>query len=160
MQIGIISDTHNRLPFPILQFLGGVDLIIHAGDIGQSQVLDTLSTTAPTHAVRGNSDSYSLAISLPRFLLIQIEDLQVYIQHHIGELKPFYFKLQEQYRPAVPDVVIFGHTHRWVYQRFERTLFINPGSAGQPRGGTPPTAMKLTLQKNQILNHELFELLY
>ena len=54
--IGIISDTHGQLPDSVADAFGGVNLILHAGDIGDPDIIDALKKIAPTIAVRGNTD--------------------------------------------------------------------------------------------------------
>lgn len=54
--IGLISDTHSLLRPQAVEALKGVDLIVHAGDIGSPDVIDGLSAIAPVRAVRGNID--------------------------------------------------------------------------------------------------------
>jgi len=52
--IGLISDTHGLLRQEALHALEGSELIIHAGDVGKSEIIDALKAIAPVFAVRGN----------------------------------------------------------------------------------------------------------
>ena len=54
--IGVISDTHGLVRPEAVRALAGVDLILHAGDIGKPEVLTELRELAPLVAVRGNVD--------------------------------------------------------------------------------------------------------
>jgi uncharacterized protein len=63
--IGIISDTHGLLRSEAIDALAGSDLILHAGDIGPSTILDRLNELAPVSAVRGNVDREPWALKLP-----------------------------------------------------------------------------------------------
>ncbi len=54
--VGVISDTHGRLPQSVLKIFKGADLILHAGDIGKAEILESLEKIAPTIGVRGNMD--------------------------------------------------------------------------------------------------------
>jgi len=54
--IGVISDTHGVLRPEAVKALCGVDLIIHAGDVGRRDILDDLRQIVPVFAVRGNTD--------------------------------------------------------------------------------------------------------
>jgi len=157
-EIGIISDTHNHLPKAINRHFAGVNLILHAGDIGDSPILQQLHRIAPTQAIYGNMDLYTLSSVLPAQVSLKIEEFQILMQHNIGNLFNYYWKLKNKKSNTFPDIVIFGHTHRVVYEKIGDTLFINPGSASQPRGGFPASIMKLSLSKGSISHHQIIEL--
>ena len=55
-RVGLISDTHGLLRPQVLDFLRGSDLILHAGDLCDTALLDELARIAPVTAVRGNND--------------------------------------------------------------------------------------------------------
>ena len=158
-EIGIISDTHNQLPKEIHKLFDGVDIIFHAGDIGESPILQQLHTIAPTQAIYGNMDLYTLSSVLPAQVSMEIEEFQILMQHNIGNLFNFYWKLRNKNSDPFPDIVIFGHTHRPVYEKIKDTLFINPGSASQARGGFPTSIMRVGLSKGSISHHRLIEIL-
>jgi putative phosphoesterase len=157
-EIGIISDTHNHLPKKIKKLFDGVDLIFHAGDIGDSPILQQLHTIAPTQAIYGNMDLYTLSSVLPAQISLNIEEFYILMQHNIGNLLNYFWKLRNKNSDPFPDIVIFGHTHRPVYEKIESTLFINPGSASQARGGYPTSIMRLTLSKGSIPQHQIIEI--
>jgi predicted phosphodiesterase len=106
--VGVISDTHGHLRPEVAEAFAGVDLIIHAGDIGNHEVLDTLRAIAPVHAVRGNMDG-GWAHGLPSTEVVEI-----------GEVFP---------AAAGFVAVINGHTHRAAVEKRKGVLFLNPGSA-------------------------------
>ena len=54
--VGLISDTHGLLRPRVHEALAGVELILHAGDVGGDEILDELSLIAPVLAVFGNTD--------------------------------------------------------------------------------------------------------
>ena len=60
MKIGIISDTHGKLHPPVLELTASCDVVLHAGDVDNSQTLDQLwmhlKPNAPFYLVRGNND--------------------------------------------------------------------------------------------------------
>ncbi|UCF63068.1 MAG: metallophosphoesterase family protein [bacterium] len=158
MEIGILSDTHNRLPEDIKTHFSGVDLILHAGDIGDSPILQKLKHIAPTQAVYGNTDIYKLSSVLPARISLNIENLQIYMQHNIGNIHNFWGKLRNRLDNSFPDIVVFGHTHRPVFEKVEDTLFINPGSVSQPRGGYPASILRLTILAGTVRDHCIIEL--
>jgi putative phosphoesterase len=119
--VGVISDTHGYLRPEVAEAFAGVDLIIHAGDIGNHEVLDTLRAIAPVHAVRGNMDG-GWAHGLPATEVVEIGEVLIYVLHDAYHLN---------LDPAVAGfvVVINGHTHRAAVEKRKGVLFLNPGSA-------------------------------
>ena len=134
MLIGVISDTHGSLPKWIPEVFKGVELIMHAGDVGATSVLDELELIAPVVAVRGNMDSAPGLSSLPEYVR-RVEDgvriLEVHDPSHARSLLAS--------SPA--DVVIVGHTHRPMVRRGEGYLMLNPGSASRSVGAGHSVAL-------------------
>jgi hypothetical protein len=124
--VGVISDTHGLLLSAAIKALQGVDLIIHAGDIGNTGVMDELNSIAPVVAVRGNMDMSEDLRKLPETEVIQVGDALLYIIHDIN-------KLDITLSKADFDAVIFGHLHYPSVAKHNGVLFLNPGSAAQPR---------------------------
>lgn len=126
MKIGILSDTHGVFREDWVSTLTGCDYLIHAGDIDTKTCYDRIKALSiPCYFVRGNCDHGEWARFLPEFLTVPIGGKIFYIIHNKNDLP---FDLTDA------DFVIFGHTHCYTeYDRFGK-VFINPGSAGQPRG--------------------------
>ena len=131
--IGVISDTHGHLPSGVPNAFKKVDLIIHAGDIGDKAVLDQLSKLAPVVAVRGNMDCGNWASQLPKTEIIEIGQLVLVVLHVAG-------RLNEDPAKAGYKAVISGHTHRPDVYEKNGVTFINPGSASYPKWGHPGSA--------------------
>ena len=132
MRIGVISDTHGLLRPEALRALAGVQLLIHAGDVGTPEILTQLKAIAPVFAVRGNVDTQSWAQELPMTTVVETSGFQFYVLHNLRDLdlKP---------QAAGFDAVISGHTHQ-AEQRLEGgVLYLNPGSAGPRRFQLPVT---------------------
>jgi len=119
--VGIISDTHGHLRPEVAEAFAGVDLIIHAGDIGNNEVLEALRAIAPVHAVRGNMDG-GWAYGLPATEVVEVGEVLIYVLHDAYLLK---------LDPATAGfvAVINGHTHRAAVEKRKGVLFLNPGSA-------------------------------
>ena len=126
--LGIISDTHGLLRPEVLQVFSSVNLILHAGDIGSSEVLDGLRTLAPVVAVRGNNDKEPWANRIPEVEAVRAGAISIYMLHDVKvmKLKPPTAKVQ---------VVISGHSHRPNIEERDGILYLNPGSAGPRRFG-------------------------
>ena len=128
--IGVISDTHGLVRPQVFDAFQGVNLILHAGDIGHADVLTQLETIAPVIAVRGNNDRSDWAAGLPTTQVVERSNHFFYILHEVDEL---------DLDPAAADfsAVIFGHSHRPSVEFKNGVLFLNPGSAGPRRFSLP-----------------------
>jgi putative phosphoesterase len=133
--VGVISDTHGLLRPEATAALAGVDLIIHAGDIGALEVIEALRGIAPVVAVRGNVDSQPWADEFPDENVAEIGGRHLYVRHNLDEL---------DLDPAAAgfDCVITGHSHCPKAETKAGVLYLNPGSAG-PRRFTLPIALAL-----------------
>ena len=126
IKIGLISDTHGSLNDSVKDVFNGTDLIIHAGDVGKPEILDKLGQIAPVVAVRGNMDAGQWAAHLPDYELVEIGNHRVYVLHNLDQ-----FDIDPS--GAGIDAVISGHIHKPSLINKNDVLFINPGSASQPR---------------------------
>ena len=130
MKLGIVSDTHGLLRPEVTAVLEGVDLILHAGDIGGQDILDALGELAPVYTVRGNNDWGSWGESIPLVRDLDLGGLRVCMAHMKRDLPGDL---------SVFDLVVTGHTHKYAETRQGRTLLLNPGSCGPRRFGQPIT---------------------
>jgi len=134
-RIGVISDTHNRLDSKVLDIFCGVDLILHAGDVCKTEILEKLGTVAPVVAVLGNNDS------LPS---LRIKERR--------ELNGVRFEIIHIFPPRIPDDtdwLIFGHTHVPCDETVKGVRLFNPGSAGLANKGAPRSVALLTWDGNK-----------
>jgi len=140
MRIGVISDTHGLLRPEAMQALQGVQLILHAGDVGSPEILTTLKSVAPVFAVRGNIDTQAWANELPLTTVVEAEGASFYLLHNLHELdlKPDAAKF---------DFVVSGHTHQAEQRNQNGVTYLNPGSAGPKRFHLPVTLALLDLGK-------------
>lgn len=130
--IGVISDTHGIVRPQAVEALASVDMILHAGDIGKQEVLETLKQIAPVVAVRGNNDKGEWANSLPDWEVVEIGNVSIYMLHDVKEI---------DISPAGSfRVVVSGHSHNPSVEERRGVLYINPGSAG-PRRFTLPVSL-------------------
>ena len=142
--LGVISDTHGLLRPEAVRALSGSDRILHAGDVGASEILEKLAQIAPVTAVRGNIDTAPWARRvLPETEVVDVGGVTIYILHDLGELdlKP---------EAAGFGVVIFGHSHRPKLEERNGVLYFNPGSAGPRRFNLPVSLGKLTIQAGKV----------
>jgi uncharacterized protein len=147
MRVGLISDTHNRLRSEVFALFTGVDLILHAGDVGAADILTELETIAPVHAVMGNTDSFELRPRAQDEVRLELEGHRVVVVH--GHLlgSPTARSLRSAYPDA--DIIIYGHTHRQRVDRVDGCLIVNPGAAGAARFDLKPAVAILELEPDR-----------
>lgn len=148
--IGIVSDTHGVIRPEAVESLKGVQLIIHAGDVGAPEVLDKLRSVAPVVAVRGNMDSGEWASELPKTEAVEFKGVSLYVLHDLSRL---------DLDPAAAgfSAVISGHTHMPAIEKLNGVFYLNPGSAG-PRRFKLPATLALLRIKESVLSPEIIGL--
>lgn len=147
MILGVVSDTHGVYRPAIADALRGVELILHAGDIGHLEVLDRLEALAPVRAVCGNVDD----LALPRTEVVEAGGALIYLIHDLGrlDLDPV---------AAGMAAVVSGHTHRPEVVRRGGVLYLNPGSAGPRRFNFPVSVALLHVDGKGRVEAELIDL--
>ena len=150
MIIGVISDTHGLLRPQALAALGGSELIIHAGDVGDPEILKWLEEIAPVTAVRGNVDRAAWAKKLPVTELLEMGGVSIYVLHNLQEL---------DLTPEAAEfrVVVSGHSHIPMQNMQNGVLYFNPGSAG-PRRFKLPVSVGRLLTRDGRVEGEIVEL--
>lgn len=136
--VGVISDTHGLLRPEAVEALRGVELILHAGDVGQPDILDRLREIAPVRVVRGNVDNSAWGRSLPMTEVVEVGEVSIYMLHNID-----FLDLDPQ--AARMDVVIYGHSHQPLIQHKKGVMYLNPGSAGTRRFSLPVSVALLRI---------------
>ncbi|GAX60729.1 phosphoesterase [Candidatus Scalindua japonica] len=142
-KIGVISDTHGLVRQSVVKSFNDVDLIVHAGDIGTHEALDTLKTIANVYPVRGNVDGGTWSKTLPFTEVVQVGEIYLYLLHNLDSL---------DLDPAAAgfQVVISGHSHIPKIEKQNDILFINPGSAGPRRFDFPISIAFLYIQGSSV----------
>src|SRR6478752_5155861 len=141
-RIGIISDTHGLLRPEAERALMGVNHIIHAGDIGGPEIIDSLRRIAPVTAIRGNVDSGEWAREYPDTTLLRLAGKSIYILHDLKTL-------QADLGAGI-DVIVSGHSHVPKIETFGGVLYLNPGSAGRRRFKLPITLATLDVMSDGL----------
>ena len=138
MRVGVISDTHGLLRSEVVAALTGVNHILHAGDVGDPDILDALAAIAPLTAIRGNVDRTGICASLPATEIVELGGLTIYMLHSLDDL---------DLDPAASGfgVVVTGHSHQPTIERRKGVLYLNPGSAGPRRFSLPVSIAFLQL---------------
>jgi putative phosphoesterase len=145
--VGLVSDTHGLFRPQLREALAGVDLIIHAGDVGGADVLRQLSEIAPVEAVSGNVDDRRDPL-LRRERSLPVGALTIHVSHgdELGSPRPEL--LLARY---AGDVLVYGHTHRpLVFRSADNRLVVNPGAAGPRRFDIKPSCARLTIANERF----------
>lgn len=142
--VGILSDTHGLLRPEVVTALAGCDHILHAGDIGENEVLDGLERIAPVVAVRGNMDYGSWSNSLPPKEMIEIGGIFFYILHDLNQL-------DLEPSAAGIHVVVSGHTHQPHLIKKNGVTYLNPGSAGHRRFDYPVSVARVRIENGTMI---------
>ena len=151
IRVGVIADTHGLLRPEAIAALQGVDSIIHAGDIGDPEILNKLGEIAPVTAVRGNVDRGAWARNIPTTNVLEAGSVSIYVLHNLQELvlKP---------EAAGFAVVVSGHSHMPKQEMKNGVLYFNPGGAGPRRFNLPVSVGQLVVSL-QGVRGEIIQLL-
>jgi putative phosphoesterase len=143
MRIGLISDTHGLLRHEVLEHFTGVDLILHAGDVGPAGILADLATVAPVRVVFGNTDGYEIRDLATAQLELELAGWKLLLTHghELGSPKPE--TLVNAYHGR--QLIVYGHTHQPLVEQLDGVLVINPGAAGPARFQLSPSIALLEL---------------
>lgn len=140
MKLAILSDTHGLLRPEVAEKLKTADAILHGGDINKQSIVDELRRYAPLYMVRGNNDK-EWAQAIPHDLTLALEGVTFAMVHNKKEL------------PADLEgvnVVVFGHSHKYVQEEKGGILWLNPGSCGPRRFHQEITMMMAELEDGKI----------
>lgn len=151
-RIGVVSDTHGKLDPRVLQLFEGVDLILHAGDIGAREILIDLGALAPVTAVLGNVDAGPDARGLSLMQKVTVEGVWIHLSHgHLhSQPEKRIASVLLAHAEDLPAAAIVGHSHRPYLADHGGVLFMNPGSASLPKFGHPPSVGFLEIQDGKI----------
>ncbi len=156
LKVAIISDTHEELAPEIVALITECDLAIHAGDIGNSEVLGMMQPqSGHVIAVAGNNDKpyiwefkdWNLVKNLPHQVDLKMPGGQISIEHghRHDTYKPDHVALKKAHPQA--RLVIYGHTHiRVIDTEDEHQHVLNPGAAGFTRNKGGPSCIILTIE--------------
>jgi len=134
----VISDTHGLLRPEVFDVFKKVDHILHAGDVGEAQILIELEALAPVTAVYGNADPSELRARLPQVAHVELDGFDIVVTHGDQFGHPTPAKLHDAFPRA--EIIVYGHTHKPVLELVEKTVTVmNPGGAGRARFSLKPS---------------------
>jgi putative phosphoesterase len=133
MKIAVLADTHvntlEHLPEKVIDAISTVDLIIHAGDFTDVQVLKELKRLRGVKAVQGNMDSMELKTVLPVKEIVEIENKRIGITHGSGGPWGIEERVRKMFESDRIDIIVYGHSHRSQNKIINDILLFNPGKA-------------------------------
>jgi len=160
LSLVIVSDTHSAPHDRALEIIKGLqpDAILHAGDIGDLQVLDGLSKVCPVYAVRGNIDNR--LPELPDMLVFEIlsKDRLVLriLMLHVGVYgASLRADAARKAQAHAASVVVCGHSHIPFIRNKGGLIVFNPGSMGPRRVGLPIVFGILKLTASDFRLHHI-----
>jgi putative phosphoesterase len=159
--LGILSDTHGYFHSALVDDLRGVDLILHAGDVGDFGILDGLRAVAPVRAVWGNIDAMSTRRRLEEHERFEVDGLDVWMTHVAGRPGRWQRGMGDRLADDPPDIFVCGHSHILRVERVEALggmLFVNPGAAGQQGFHERKTCLRLTIEDGRPTEMDVIHL--
>ena len=143
MLVGVISDTHGLLRHEALVALAECEHILHAGDVGDLEILERLQEIAPVTAIRGNVDVSGACAELPETEMVELDGVVFYLVHSLGwlDLDPV---------TAGVGVVVSGHSHKPSIETRNGVIYLNPGSAGPQRFKLPVSVGLVTVSGGKV----------
>ncbi len=158
LRLGVISDTHNKIHDELIHHLSGCDAIVHAGDIGDADVLEQLKQLTPlVFPVRGNNDIEAKwptqhipeLHKIPEHLELTFNDQVIGLihGHQYDPVRKRHNKLRDHFPHA--DIVVYGHSHRYVCDQETTPWIINPGAGGYTRTFGGASVVLLAFEDNR-----------
>ncbi|HLN22063.1 MAG TPA: metallophosphoesterase family protein [Bacteroidales bacterium] len=160
MRIGLLSDTHGWIHPGLVKFFAECDEIWHAGDIGNLETADSLSSIKPLRAVYGNIDNAAVRSEYPEKLRFRAGDVNVFITHIGGTPGNYDRRIRDELMASPPDLFICGHSHiaKIMFDKKGGFLYVNPGAAGYIGFHKIMTAARFTIDSKSITGMEIIEL--
>ena len=157
-KVGVLSDTHGRVAKEVLDFFKDVDIILHAGDIGSTEVLDTLRKEKKLVAVYGNCDNKYLDDEVKGVISFKIEDVKL-LMTHIGGYPKHNKDIVPYFVSEKPDIFICGHSHilKIMYDKDWNFLLINPGACGYQGFHLVCTLVRFVIDGKEIKDLEVMD---
>ena len=150
MLIGVVSDTHGYLNPRVHELLQGVAHILHAGDIGDGGIIESLAEIAPMTIVRGNNDRTGPESLYPDEVSVELDGFSFYLTHIVKPPKKPGDPAITAYKKQAVDIVGYGHSHIAFQQEIDDVLFFFPGAAGKRRFKVVPSIGFLELEDGRV----------
>ena len=159
-RIGIISDTHGFLDEAVFKHFEYCDEVWHAGDFGNAELANKLSSFKPTKGVFGNIDGHDIRVVYPEQLVFTCEGVKVMIRHIGGSPPKYNPETRKELQIHQPQLFISGHSHilKVMYDENIQCLHMNPGAAGKQGWHKVRTVIRFAIEGTNIKDCEVIEL--
>lgn len=157
----ILSDTHSTLDSRLKKHIRKSDLVLHAGDIGDINVIDNIKLIKPVVSVHGNIDDHIVKAEYPKNQIFDVNGRKIVMTHIAGYPNRYNKYALKLLQTEKPDIFICGHSHvlKIMFDHKLNHLHINPGACGKHGFHKIQTAVKLDIFSNgEIKNCEIIEL--
>lgn len=159
-RIGLLADTHGYLDEIVFHHFKNCDEVWHAGDVGNSNLIEKIEKFKPLRGVFGNVDGLDVRSRFPETLVFQCEEVKVYLTHIGGSPPKYPPGLKKNLKENQINLFISGHSHmlKIVFDEEIECLHINPGAAGRQGWHQMKTIVRFSIEGDQITNCEVIEL--
>lgn len=161
MRLGIVSDTHGFYHPELDDVFAGVDLILHAGDVGPADVVDRLGQLAPVVGVYGNVDGPPVRGRFKEHVRIRVGGVRLWMTHIGGRPGRWAKGIGPALRANPPDLFVCGHSHILRIERVPNLggmLYLNPGAAGRQGFHQVKTCVRLKVEDGKMSEAEVIHL--
>lgn len=160
MKIGLLSDTHGFLDDAVFKHFEECDEIWHAGDFGNTEIIDRLVAFKPFKGVYGNIDGKDVRQRCPEHERFTCEQVDVWMTHIGGYPGRYAAQVKAEILRNPPKLFICGHSHilKVQYDQKLGVLHLNPGAAGKQGWHKVRTLMRFEINGDKIENLEVIEL--
>lgn len=160
-RIALLSDTHSYLGRDVLEALKESDEIWHAGDFGDTKVVEQLKATGLNlRGVWGNIDGQEIRQLFPETALFEVAGLKVMMRHIGGYPGRYAPGVKAILQKEKPGLFISGHSHilKVIFDDALQCLHMNPGAAGLQGWHQVRTLLRFTIEQGVMRNCEVVEL--
>ena len=156
----VISDTHSYIDDRIIKYASEADYVIHAGDIGNFDVIRKLKSVSKVLFVYGNIDGNEIRSESNKFEFFKLNNLKILLTHISGKTPKYNKETLIKIKEHKPDLLIAGHSHilKIQYDKINQLIFLNPGAAGRHGFHIKRTMLRFEIKLNKIENLEIIEL--
>lgn len=156
----VISDTHSYIDDRIIKYASEADYVIHAGDIGNFDVIRNLKSVSKVLFVYGNIDGNEIRSESNKFEFFELNNLKILLTHISGKTPKYNKETLIKIKEHNPDLLIAGHSHilKIQYDKINQLIFLNPGAAGRHGFHLKRTMLRFEIKLNKIENLEIIEL--
>ena len=156
----VISDTHSHIDDRIIKYASEADYVIHAGDIGNFDVIRKLKSVSKVLFVYGNIDGNEIRSESNKFEFFKLNNLKILLTHISGKTPKYNKETLIKIKEHKPDLLIAGHSHilKIQYDKINQLIFLNPGAAGRNGFHSKRTMLRFEIKLNKIENLEIIEL--